>query len=90
MIAGAALLLSFAAVVCASPFIENGERAEDLGLMWWFSVPAMVVCGVLSAFVFHSYRAPAGIGRWALRFIAVALSVAGSGMLVTWFFLQLA
>ena len=84
MIAVTALLLSLAVVVSAGPFIENGERWEGLGILWWFSIPAMVVCGVVSAFVYRWYRTPTGSVQWALRFVVVGACVAGCGMLLTW------
>ena len=77
-------LLSLAVVVSVGPFIENGEVWEGLGLLWWFSIPVIGVLGILSPFVIRWYRRPTDSLRWGLAFLAVAGSVAGAGMLVTW------
>lgn len=49
-------LLSFVILVVLSFIVEPGERWIGLGLMWFFSMPILVLFGALGTLSFKRYR----------------------------------
>lgn len=82
-------LFSFIAVVSAGPYFSNGEAWLVWAYRWWFSMPAILIVGLISPFAVAWWRRPMSWIHWALAFVAHALLVALIGVGTTLMLLQL-
>lgn len=83
-VAATAGLASFIIVVSIGPLFEQGEAWLGWGFAWWFSLPVILVAGVLSPFAVPWYQRSMGLVPWTLAFIGHALAVAIIGVGLTW------
>jgi len=71
-------LVSFLAVLVVDRFLTNNEQAIGYALVWWFSLPWILIAGFIGLFTYGKYRAQK---TW-IRSAAIYLSTVAMAILI--------